>query len=78
VRTTLHPLSLNIVLTQLRKKRLPEVSLEHALELQQEDSTRKEIATRGNTSLGSIDRMPGVPAGAEAAGYDELVHRLHG
>jgi RNA polymerase sigma-70 factor (ECF subfamily) len=55
--TWLHRLSMNIVLMQLRKKGLPEVSLEQTLEPQQEDTPRKEIGTRDNTLHGSIDRM---------------------
>ena len=55
--TWLHRLSLNIVLMHLRKKGLPEVSLEEVLEPQQDDSPRREIATKDNTLHGSIDRM---------------------
>src|SRR5437899_12707291 len=41
----------------LRKKGLQEVSLEELLEPQQDDSPRKENATKDNTLHGSIDRM---------------------
>jgi RNA polymerase sigma-70 factor (ECF subfamily) len=46
-----------VVLMQLRKKGLPEVSLEETLEPQQEDGPRKDIGTRDNLLAGSIDRI---------------------
>src|SRR5690348_10617428 len=55
--TWLHRLSMNIVLMHLRKKGLPEVSLEEVLEPQRDDNPRKEIATRDDTLHGSIDRL---------------------
>ena len=55
--TWLHRLAVNVVLMQLRKKGLPEVSLEETLEPQQEDGPRKDIGTRDNLLAGSIDRI---------------------
>ncbi len=55
--TWLHRLSVNVVLMHLRKKSLPEVSLEESLEPQQEDGPRKDIGTRDNVLAGSIDRL---------------------
>jgi RNA polymerase sigma-70 factor, ECF subfamily len=55
--TWLHRLSVNVVLMQLRKKSLPEVSLEETLEPQQEDGPRKDIGTRDTVLAGSIDRL---------------------
>jgi RNA polymerase sigma-70 factor (ECF subfamily) len=55
--TWLHRLAVNVVLMRLRKKGLPEVSLEETLEPQQEDGPRKEIGTRDNALAGSIDRI---------------------
>ena len=55
--TWIHRIAVNIVLMHLRKKGLPEVSLEEVLEPQQDDSPRREIATKDNTLHGSIDRM---------------------
>ena len=55
--TWLHRLAVNVVLMRLRKKGLPEVSLEETLEPQQEDGPRKDIGTRDNVLAGSIDRI---------------------
>src|SRR5271169_2746441 len=44
--TWLHRLTVNVVLMHIRKKRLPEVSLEQVLEPQQEDGPKKEIGAR--------------------------------
>ena len=55
--TWLHRLSVNIVLMHFRKKVLAEISLDETLDTQQEDKSRREIATRDNTLHGSIDRI---------------------
>ena len=55
--TWLHRLAVNVVLMRLRKKGLPEVSLEESLEPQQEDGPRKDIGARDNMLAGSIDRL---------------------
>ncbi len=55
--TWLHRLSVNVVLMHLRKKSLPEVSLEETLEPQQEDGPRKDVGTRDTVLAGSIDRI---------------------
>jgi RNA polymerase sigma-70 factor (ECF subfamily) len=55
--TWLHRLAVNVVLMRLRKKGLPEISLEETLEPQQEDGPRKDIGTRDNVLAGSIDRI---------------------
>ena len=55
--TWLHRLSVNVVLMRLRKKGLPEVSLEETLEPQQEDGPRKDVGTVDNVLAGSIDRV---------------------
>src|SRR5271165_3849009 len=55
--TWLHRLTVNVVLMHLRKKGLPEVSLEETLEPQQEDGPRRDIGTRDNVLAGSIDRV---------------------
>jgi len=46
--TWLHRLSVNVVLMHLRKKGLPEVSLEETLEPQQEDGPKRDIGARDN------------------------------
>jgi len=55
--TWLHRLSVNVVLMHLRKKGLPEVSLEETLEAQSEDGPKKEIGRRDDVLYGSIDRI---------------------
>ena len=55
--TWLHRLSVNVVLMHLRKKGLPEVSLEETMEPQQEDGPRKDVGARDNVLAGSIDRV---------------------
>lgn len=55
--TWLHRLTVNVVLMHLRKKRLPEVSLDEVLESQQEDSPKKEIGKQDNVLAGCIDRV---------------------
>ncbi len=55
--TWLHRLSVNVVLMHLRKKGLPEVSLEESMEPQQEDGPRKDIGKRDDVLAGSIDRV---------------------
>src|SRR5579859_3292404 len=55
--TWLHRLAVNTVLMHLRKKSLPEVSLEETLEPQHEDGPKKDIGARDNVLAGSIDRV---------------------
>src|SRR5690242_16680405 len=55
--TWLHRLAVNVVLMHLRKKGLPQVSLEETLEPSQEDGPRKDIGARDLTLSGSIDRV---------------------
>ena len=55
--TWLHRLSVNVVLMRLRKKSLPEISLEEAMEPQQEDGPRKDVGARDNVLAGCIDRV---------------------
>jgi len=55
--TWLHRLAVNVVLMHLRKKGLPEVSLEAILEPQQEDGPKKDIGTHDNALAGAIDRV---------------------
>ena len=45
--TWLHRLAVNVVLMHLRKKGLPEVSLEETMEPQQEDGPKKDIGRAG-------------------------------
>jgi RNA polymerase sigma-70 factor (ECF subfamily) len=55
--TWLHRLAVNVVLMHLRKKGLPQVSLEETLEPSQEDGPRRDIGVRDLTLSGSIDRV---------------------
>ena len=55
--TWLHRLAVNVVLMHLRKKGLPEVSLEETMEPQQEDGPRRDLGSRDVVLAGSIDRI---------------------
>jgi RNA polymerase sigma-70 factor (ECF subfamily) len=55
--TWLHRLAVNVVLMHLRKKGLPQVSLEETLEPSQEDGPRRDIGVRDLILSGSIDRV---------------------
>ena len=55
--TWLHRLTVNVVLMHLRKKGLPQVSLEETLEPSQDDGPRKDIGTRDLRLSGSLDRV---------------------
>jgi len=55
--TWLHRLAVNVVLMHLRKKGLPQISLEEALEPSQEDGPRKDLGARDLTLSGSLDRV---------------------
>src|ERR1700759_3260498 len=54
--TWLHRLAVNVVLMHLRKKGLPQISLEEALEPSQDDGPRKDFGDRDLQLSGSIDR----------------------
>ena len=55
--TWLHRLSVNVVLMQLRKKGLNQVSLDEMMEPQQDDGPKKDFGARDNVLAGSIDRV---------------------
>lgn len=56
--TWLHRLTVNVVLMHLRKRKLPEISLEATLEpLDEEDGLKKRIAVQDLALAGSIDRV---------------------
>jgi RNA polymerase sigma-70 factor (ECF subfamily) len=55
--TWLHRLAVNVVLMHLRKKGLPQISLEEALEPSQDDGPRKDFGDRDLQLSGSIDRV---------------------
>ncbi len=55
--TWLHRLSVNVVLMHLRKKGLPEVSLQETLEPAEEDGPKRDIGTVDRNLAGSIDRV---------------------
>ena len=77
--TWLHRLAVNVVLMHLRKKGLPEVSLDEALEPQHEDGPKKDIGTRDNDASLRIRGLNGLAAiddhrgrSAEAARYARI------
>ena len=55
--TWLHRLAVNVVLMHLRKKGLPEVSLQETLEPAEEDGPKKDIGSQDQVLAGSIDRV---------------------
>lgn len=55
--TWLHRLAVNVVLMHLRRKGLPEVSLEETLQPMQEDGPKRDIGERDKTLVGSLDRV---------------------
>ncbi len=71
--TWLHRMSVNVVLMKLRKKSLPEVSLDETLDPQNEDGPKRDIGKRDDRLAGSIDRVTLEWAIAELpAGYRKI------
>jgi RNA polymerase sigma-70 factor (ECF subfamily) len=75
--TWLHRMAVNVVLMQLRKKGLPEVSLDEMLEPQYEDGPKRDIGARDNVLAGSIDRVNLERAIAELPPGYRIVFMLH-
>ncbi len=55
--TWLHRLSVNVVLMHLRRKGLPEVSLEETMQPMQDDGPKRDIGERDKNLVGSLDRV---------------------
>jgi RNA polymerase sigma-70 factor (ECF subfamily) len=55
--TWLHRITVNVILMQLRKKGLPVVSLEEALEPTEEGGQQKDFGCKDEILAGSIDRL---------------------
>lgn len=64
--TWLHRLSVNVVLMHLRRKGLPEVSLEETTEPTQEDGPKRDIGSPDLALIGSVDRV----------NLERAIHRL--
>ncbi len=62
---------------QLRKKGLPEVSLDEMLEPQYEDGPKRDIGARDNVLAGSVDRVNLERAIAELPPGYRIVFMLH-
>jgi RNA polymerase sigma-70 factor (ECF subfamily) len=75
--TWLHRLTVNVVLMHLRKKGLPQVSLEETLEPSQAEGPRKDIGTRDLRLSGSLDRVGLDRAIGELPPGYRLVFVLH-
>jgi RNA polymerase sigma-70 factor (ECF subfamily) len=75
--TWMHRLTVNVVLMHLRKKGLPQVSLEETLDPSQGEGPRKDIGTRDLHLSGSIDRVGLERAVAELPPGYRLVFVLH-
>ena len=55
--TWLHRMTVNVVLMRLRKKGLPEVSLEETMEPQQEEGPKRDFGAPDPALVGSVDRL---------------------
>ena len=55
--TWLHRIGVNVILMQVRKKGLPEISLDEMLEPTEEGSPKKEFGIEDQVLAGSIDRV---------------------
>lgn len=55
--TWLHRLAVNVVLMHLRKKGLPEVSLQETMEPTEDDGPKKDFGSQDQVLAGSIDRV---------------------
>lgn len=75
--TWMHRLTVNVVLMHLRKKGLPQVSLEETLDPSGGEGPRKDIGTRDLQLSGSIDRVGLERAVAELPPGYRLVFVLH-
>jgi RNA polymerase sigma-70 factor (ECF subfamily) len=75
--TWMHRLTVNVVLMHLRKKGLPQVSLEETLDPSQGEGPRKDIGTRDLHLSGSIDRVGLERAVGELPPGYRLVFVLH-
>lgn len=75
--TWLHRMAVNVVLMHLRKKGLPQISLEEALEPTQEDGPRRDIGARDLRLSGSIDRITLERAMEELPPGYRMVFVLH-
>lgn len=75
--TWLHRLAVNVVLMHLRKKGLPEVSLDETLDPSEEDGPKKDFGSEDQVLAGSIDRLSLERAiGSLPPGY-RLIFVLH-
>jgi RNA polymerase sigma-70 factor (ECF subfamily) len=75
--TWLHRMAVNVVLMQLRKKGLPEISLDEMLEPQYEDGPKRDIGARDNVLAGSVDRVNLERAIADLPPGYRIVFMLH-
>lgn len=55
--TWLHRLAVNVVLMHMRKKTLPEVSLDETLDLNEEDRPKKDFGAQDQLLAASLDRL---------------------
>jgi RNA polymerase sigma-70 factor (ECF subfamily) len=75
--TWLHRMAVNVVLMQLRKKGLPEISLDEMLEPVREDGPKRDIGARDNVLAGSVDRVNLERAIADLPPGYRIVFMLH-
>jgi RNA polymerase sigma-70 factor (ECF subfamily) len=75
--TWLHRLTVNVVLTHLRRKQVDEISLEEPLEQSQEGGAQRDYGVDDQTLAGSIDRVNlGRSIDSLAPGY-RIIFMLH-
>jgi RNA polymerase sigma-70 factor, ECF subfamily len=75
--TWLHRLAVNVVLMHMRKKGLPEVSLDETLDPTDEDGPKKDFGSEDQVLAGSIDRLVLERAIADLAPGYRLIFVLH-
>jgi RNA polymerase sigma-70 factor (ECF subfamily) len=75
--TWLHRLAVNVVLMHLRKKGLPEVSLDETLDPTEEDGPKKDFGSEDQVLAGSIDRLSLERAIASLPPGYRLIFVLH-
>ncbi len=75
--TWVHRLTVNIVLMQLRKKVLPEISLDETLEPSDDDVPKKEYGTQDEVLCGVVDRVNLERAIASLPPGYRIVFMLH-
>jgi RNA polymerase sigma-70 factor (ECF subfamily) len=75
--TWLHRLTVNVVLMHMRKKEVPEVSLDETMDPTEEDGPKKDFGSEDQVLAGSIDRLSLERAIASLPPGYRLIFVLH-